>query len=264
MADQLSAATASARPPLVRGNTAPAFLRTTSSHDQQRIQQEVSFASHVDRNKLGTSQSRLVTLSHKNPLLLFFVPLSLLQSSTQRYCNVAGNRQAENTTRREQPTLTQGNSISSNRPTNLRGMPAHPPTPPLSTSPGSAGSCLEDAYFPVQQMRSSNSVSSQHRTKPSPLHVQGSLNGSVTPIITSPTVSETSSSLQFMRNSRSSAPQQSAPMHIDNTLSEYVLSAAIGPGFDSSCITITARKGSVLNIVADRWDMEKDCTFSYP
>ena len=84
MADQLSAATASARPPLVRGNTAPAFLRTTSSHDQQRIQQEVSFASHVDRNKLGTSQSRLVTLSHKNPLLLFFL-------SPSRFSNQALN-----------------------------------------------------------------------------------------------------------------------------------------------------------------------------
>jgi hypothetical protein len=148
------------------------------------------------------------------------------------------------------------------RPSHLWGMPGHPPTPPLSTSPGSTDSIPEDAYFPIQQQSRSNSThgsSSQCRPKPSPLHMQGQTHGSASPVVTSPTGSEAPSSLQYIKSARNAAPHQTAPMRIDNTQLEYILSASIGPGFDSSCITIAARKGNVLNIVADRWDRES-CT----
>ncbi|KAG8824532.1 hypothetical protein FRC19_001600 [Serendipita sp. 401] len=55
------------------------------------------------------------------------------------------------------------------------------------------------------------------------------------------------------------------PMHLDSTSQPgcYILSTALGPGFSSECITIAAKRGSVLVIVADRWDSETDSHFEW-
>ncbi len=50
-------------------------------------------------------------------------------------------------------------------------------------------------------------------------------------------------------------------MSIQSTADEHILSAPIGPGFTSEGITIAARKGNTLDIVADRWELEKDCAY---
>ncbi|QRW03696.1 hypothetical protein RhiLY_02695 [Ceratobasidium sp. AG-Ba] len=43
----------------------------------------------------------------------------------------------------------------------------------------------------------------------------------------------------------------------------YSMVAHIGTGFSPECITISAMKGNSLVIVADRWDMEKDCRYEW-
>lgn len=139
----------------------------------------------------------------------------------------------------------------------LWGMGGVPPTPPLSTSPGSADSYLEEAYFPPMQAAPHPGLNNGRYSKaqgypPPPLGM-----ASLSPA--SPTVVSPTYQHQLLRSTRGQAPQQSAKMSINCTPTDYILSATIGPGFDSSCITIAARKGNNLDIVADRWDCEQDC-----
>lgn len=140
---------------------------------------------------------------------------------------------------------------------------AVPSTPPLSTSPGSADSYPDDAYFPpMQPVPHPNAPLGRYPSKPSQGHFPPPLASGLSQSPASPTVISPTS-YQLLRTTRGpAAPQQSAKMSINATPSEYALSATIGPGFDSNCITIAARKGNILDIVADRWDCEKDCACS--
>ncbi|CAG7853703.1 SubName: Full=Uncharacterized protein {ECO:0000313/EMBL:CCA74925.1} [Serendipita indica DSM 11827] len=52
-------------------------------------------------------------------------------------------------------------------------------------------------------------------------------------------------------------------MNLDSQPSAYVLSTPLGPGFSSECITIAAKRGSILVIIADRWDSETDSHFEW-
>ncbi len=142
----------------------------------------------------------------------------------------------------------------------LWGMGGVPPTPPLSTSPGSADSYLGEAYFPPMQASAHPSSSVARHSKAQGYQAPPLANTSHLPA--SPTVVSPTYQHQLLRSSRGQAPQQSAKMSINCTPSEYILSATIGPGFDSNCITIAARKGNNLDIVADRWDCEQDCACS--
>ncbi|KIM31773.1 hypothetical protein M408DRAFT_327210 [Serendipita vermifera MAFF 305830] len=60
-----------------------------------------------------------------------------------------------------------------------------------------------------------------------------------------------------------SPPNSQLKMNLDPQPSQYVLSTPLGPGFSSECITIAAKRGSVLVIIADRWDSETDSHFEW-
>lgn len=178
---------------------------------------------------------------------------------------LTGPRQGESYKRDQMAYAAQAGALSSARAGHHWQVP---PTPPLSTSPDSAESYSEEAYFPpvqgacasyAQLHNAANARKSQQNGHyvPSPL--------TPAPSVTSPTVTTTPASFQLLRSTRAPTPNNGssqAQMRIDNTPTEYILTAAIGPGYDSSCITIAARKGNILDIVADRWDKEKDCTYS--
>ncbi|KAL5529316.1 hypothetical protein ACEPAG_5301 [Sanghuangporus baumii] len=125
------------------------------------------------------------------------------------------------------------------------------PTPPLSTSPGSAESSnTDDAYFASVRQQCASASGGVCSTRSNGTNSSSSLSP-----VTSPTVTSLPASFHILRSARS--PQSpSAPMQTETTPSAYILSAAIGPGFDSSCITIAMRKNNILDIVADRWDQE--------
>jgi len=73
----------------------------------------------------------------------------------------------------------------------------------------------------------------------------------------------TSVNSRIPRGSYSSVPQQHITMSTQSTSTEHILSARIGPGFDSSNITISARRGNVLDIIAGRWDVVADYHFEW-
>ena len=115
-----------------------------------------------------------------------------------------------------------------------------PPTPPLSTSPGSAESY--DSYFPPQSPSASPSLASMAQLQassrsgklsghyvPSPLSPSSSTyhSGAFTGPVSSPTVTS-SPAFQLLRNTRGTITQSnSAPMRIDNTPTEYVLAVRV-------------------------------------
>jgi len=69
--------------------------------------------------------------------------------------------------------------------------------------------------------------------------------------------------LVTIRGSRSPTEDQRAQPDIQVSPTAYSMVAHIGSGFHPECITISAMKGNVLVIVADRWDMEKDCRYEW-
>lgn len=161
--------------------------------------------------------------------------------------------------RRDQSVYTQSTPASPARASHHRQPGSHPPTPPLSTSPGSSES--EDvSYRGYPSSSSSSSLNPRHLKPHSPYQLSSfqSLSPPMAPSVSTPPAAD-SSSLSFLRSSRVPPPQQHVKMRIESTPTTYILSAPLGPGFDSNCITIAARKGNVLDIVADRWDLEKDC-----
>jgi len=153
-------------------------------------------------------------------------------------------------------SLSQAGHMTNASARQLWGVGAVPPTPPLSTSPGSADSYPE-AYFPPMQAAPHPGSSVARHSKAQGYMAPPLANNFHSPA--SPTVVSPTYQHQLLRNARGQAPQQSAKMSITSTPSEHILSASIGPGFDSNCITIAARKGNNLDIVADRWDCEQDC-----
>lgn len=67
--------------------------------------------------------------------------------------------------------------------------------------------------------------------------------------------------LVAIRGSRSPTEDQRTQPDIQVSPTAYSMVAHIGGGFHPECITISAMKGNSLVIVADRWDMEKDCKY---
>jgi len=58
-------------------------------------------------------------------------------------------------------------------------------------------------------------------------------------------------------------PQSEIKMEIETSRTSHTLLAPLGDKFSSDCITIAAKKHNVLQIMADRWDQEKDCHFEW-
>ncbi|THH10270.1 hypothetical protein EW145_g1431 [Phellinidium pouzarii] len=210
------------RPQLLRGNTVPLYVRTSSgSQDLMRPQSELAAA---------------------------------YSAHPERYASI-GQRQGDGCARRDQSACAAqiGASSSTRAGQNWQ----LPPTP----SPGSAESYPDEAYFPstcsvAQPPQQLQGAGVRHVKS----HGGNYVPSPSSPTVATPTVTTSPASFQLLRSTRAPTPQSSsAQMRIDNTAAEYTLAAAIGPGFDSNCITIAARKGNILDIVADRWDLEKDC-----
>ncbi|KAG8899044.1 hypothetical protein FRB99_006961 [Tulasnella sp. 403] len=57
--------------------------------------------------------------------------------------------------------------------------------------------------------------------------------------------------------------QSEIKMEIETSRTSHTLLAPLGDKFSSDCITIAAKKNNTLQIMADRWDQEKDCHFEW-
>lgn len=79
----------------------------------------------------------------------------------------------------------------------------------------------------------------------------------------SPSPSSPQIPIVTIRGSRSPTEDQRVQPEVQVSPTTYSLVAHLGCGFHPECITISAKKGNALVIVADRWDMEKDCRYEW-
>lgn len=75
----------------------------------------------------------------------------------------------------------------------------------------------------------------------------------------SPTPTSPQVPVVTVRGSRSPTESQRVQPDVQVSPSAYSLIAQLGNGFHPECITISAKKGNALVIVADQWDAEQDC-----
>ncbi|TFK49722.1 hypothetical protein OE88DRAFT_372433 [Heliocybe sulcata] len=61
------------------------------------------------------------------------------------------------------------------------------------------------------------------------------------------------------RSRRSPPPSKSPPVVVKSTTSRYTLTVDLGPKFQSEMVTIAAKKGDSVDVVADLWYLENDC-----
>ncbi|CAE7052259.1 unnamed protein product [Rhizoctonia solani] len=115
------------------------------------------------------------------------------------------------------------------------------PTPPHTTSPPLSNASTPDSSD--ENMPRSTAPTQSHDYFPHITHPDG-------PIVS-------------IRGSRSPTEDQRAQPDIQVSSSAYSMVAHIGRGFHPECITISAKRGNALVIVADRWDMEKDCRYEW-
>ncbi|CAE6427657.1 unnamed protein product [Rhizoctonia solani] len=126
------------------------------------------------------------------------------------------------------------------------------PTPPHTTSPPHSNASTPDS----SDENMPHSTASHQNTSPGTSYFPHMVSRSSPPSIPDgPIVS--------IRGSRSPTEDQRAQPDIQVSPSAYSLVADIGRGFHPECITISAKKGNALVIVADRWDMEKDCRYEW-
>ncbi|KAG8703567.1 hypothetical protein FRC08_002760 [Ceratobasidium sp. 394] len=125
------------------------------------------------------------------------------------------------------------------------------PTPPHTTSPphsnaSTPDSSDEDIHRPTAPQPAGDTSYFPHMSTPR------------SPVTSTPQVP-----IVAIRGSRSPTEDQRAQPDIHVSPDAYSMVAHIGTGFDPECITISAMKGNTLVIVADRWDMEKDCRYEW-
>ncbi|KAG9118737.1 hypothetical protein FRC07_006613 [Ceratobasidium sp. 392] len=125
------------------------------------------------------------------------------------------------------------------------------PTPPHTTSPphsyaSTPDTSDEDTHRPTAPQGGMNSYFPQ-------------MSGPRTPVSSTPPQIP----IVAIRGSRSPTEDQRTQPDIQVSLTAYSMVAHIGSGFHPECITISAMKGNSLVIVADRWDMEKDCRYEW-
>ncbi|QRV89483.1 hypothetical protein RhiJN_17501 [Ceratobasidium sp. AG-Ba] len=123
------------------------------------------------------------------------------------------------------------------------------PTPPHTTSPPHSNASTPDS-----------SDEDTHHTAPQTTMSSyfPEMSTPRSPISASPQVP-----IVAIRGSRSPTEDQRTHPDIQVSPTAYSMVAHIGTGFSPECITISAMKGNSLVIVADRWDMEKDCRYEW-
>ncbi|KAG8751706.1 hypothetical protein FRC11_009103 [Ceratobasidium sp. 423] len=127
------------------------------------------------------------------------------------------------------------------------------PTPPHTTSPPHSNASTPD----------SSDENMPHTASPTQSTSSGSNSYFPHMASRSSTPSNPDVPIVSIRGSRSPTEDQRAQPDIQVSPSAYSLVAHIGRGFHPECITISAKKGNALVIVADRWDMEKDCRYEW-
>ncbi|CAE6401557.1 unnamed protein product [Rhizoctonia solani] len=126
------------------------------------------------------------------------------------------------------------------------------PTPPHTTSPPHSNASTPDS----SDENIPHSTASHQTSSPSASYFPHMVSRSSNP-------SNPDGPIVSIRGSRSPTEDQRAQPDIQVSPSAYSLVAHIGRGFHPECITISAKKGNALVIVADRWDMEKDCRYEW-
>ncbi|KAF7965961.1 hypothetical protein HWV62_40721 [Athelia sp. TMB] len=69
----------------------------------------------------------------------------------------------------------------------------------------------------------------------------------------------TSSESPTARSRRAPSPSRTPPMHVTTTSSGYTLNAQLPIEIQPEMITVSAKKGDRIAVVADVWHMEADC-----
>jgi hypothetical protein len=82
-----------------------------------------------------------------------------------------------------------------------------------------------------------------------PRHDPPSASGQTTDSIPSPTA----------RSRRAPSPSETPPMHLESSSSKYTLDVYLPTDIQSEMVTISAKKGNRLDVVADAWHREQDC-----
>ncbi|QRW17657.1 hypothetical protein RhiXN_02581 [Rhizoctonia solani] len=137
-----------------------------------------------------------------------------------------------------------------------------PPLTRNSTSPGSfMAAGTEPCHHPMTIPAQADPIPARMALLPSDLLSQRIILSSHG--LRSSNPSNPDGPIVSIRGSRSPTEDQRAQPDIQVSPSAYSLVAHIGRGFHPECITISAKKGNALVIVADRWDMEKDCRYEW-
>ncbi|KZS99172.1 hypothetical protein SISNIDRAFT_545982 [Sistotremastrum niveocremeum HHB9708] len=69
--------------------------------------------------------------------------------------------------------------------------------------------------------------------------------------------------LAHIRSTRQPSHMNRIDLSVNATPTQHVLLAPLGPGFTIESITISAKRGNILAIVAERFDMEADCHYEW-
>ncbi|KAG8985624.1 hypothetical protein FRB90_004586 [Tulasnella sp. 427] len=197
------------------------------------------------RRTLGSSEVTASTSSR--PMLSPALALPSLPSSTTT------STAAPSATSSSAPTPAQGLFTPPQTPSATSRLPSAFSTPRIIDSDSTAP-VPPATYFPMTSYQPTF-----QQQPPPPLQPQppSSAMPSWTPM--APSVSGASSSSITPSQLRRQSPQAEIKMEIESSPTSHTLLAPLGNKFTSDAITIAAKKNNVLQIMADRWDQEKDC-----
>ncbi|KIO26125.1 hypothetical protein M407DRAFT_203500 [Tulasnella calospora MUT 4182] len=122
-----------------------------------------------------------------------------------------------------------------------------------------SASIAPPTYFPMASYQPP--ISQEPPTQQQPQPTPSPTSATWTPM--APSVSAGSSSSITPSQLRRQSPQAEIKMEIETSPSSHTLLAPLGSKFTSDAITIAAKKNNVLQIMADRWDQEKDSHFEW-
>ncbi|KAG8981871.1 hypothetical protein FRC05_000013 [Tulasnella sp. 425] len=261
---------------MTRGATAPAPIYQRRQHQQQQSTDGddpamrlagIAGLSRIDelgsrsssgaattdtvRRTLGASEVTATTSSR--PMLSpALVPSSSTSSATTTTANTT------TTTTSSSAAPPQGLFTPPQTPSSPTSFPSGMTTPRIIDSERSA-SIAPPTYFPMtsyQPMLQEPPTPTQQPQQP-PSSSPSPSPPAWTPM--APSVSAGSSSSITPSQLRRQSPQAEIKMEIETSPTSHTLLAPLGSKFTSDAITIAAKKNNVLQIMADRWDQEKDC-----
>ncbi|KAI0635550.1 hypothetical protein C8Q77DRAFT_1071575 [Trametes polyzona] len=163
------------------------------------------------------------------------------------------------------PSSSSGSSSSSSSSSSMPPPPSPPPRPSLLRIPSATripmppsrnGSSLQAdtkrAFSYSHPERASPGM--PHTPPPSPLY-------SPTPV--SPRASGIVPESPIARSRRTPSPARTPPMRVHSTAVEHTLTVRLPEGLAPEMVTVCAKKGARLSVVADLWHLESDSHYEW-